>query len=300
MNPASAGLAAALLLAAPAYAATPLDEVLPLAADGKLSIQNASGQVTVRTWNRPEVKITGSLGEGSQKRIVKGGPRDLSIEIRGTRPGGWFGWMGSSSQPTRLEVTIPRQASLEVDTVSAQVDVAGTAGASLTLSSVSGGVRVRQARAGDADLQTVSGDLDAELETNALSADSVSGRVRIGGRVGGRVQLNSVSGDVSLVADAVERLRMSTVSADGDIRASLAASGRIQADTVSGDLGLWLPAATSARLQVETFSGGIASPVGTVQREDHGPGQRLDTRLGAGSGGIELESFSGNIRIVVD
>ena len=296
----TASLAAALLLAAPAFAATPINETLPLAADGKVRIENASGQVVVRTWDRPEVKITGSLGEGSQKRIVRGGPGDLAIEIRGSRQGGWFGWMGGSTEPTRLEITLPRRASLEVDAVSASVDVAGTSGRGLTLSSVSGDVLVRQAKAVDADLQTVSGDLDAELDTDALSADSVSGSLRIAGRVGGRIQLNSVSGDASVVASGVERLGMSTVSGDGDIKASLAPSGRMQADTVSGDLSLRLPAATSARLQVETFSGDISSPAGKVRREEHGPGQSLDTRLGAGSGSISLESFSGDVQIIIE
>ena len=295
-----ATLAAALVLAAPAYAATPINETLPLDADGKVRIENPSGQVTVRTWDRREVKITGSLGEGSQKRIVQGGPRDLAIEIRGSRQGGLFGWMGGSTEPTRLEITVPRRASLEVDAVSAGVDVAGTDGRALTLSSVSGDVLVRKARAVDADLQTVSGDLDAELDTNALSADSVSGRLRIAGRVGGRVQLNSVSGDASVVASGVERLALSTVSGDGDIKASLAPSGRVEADTVSGDLSLTMPSGTSARLQVETFSGDITSPVGKVRREEHGPGQSLDTRLGAGSGGINLESFSGDVRVIFD
>lgn len=293
-------LAATLLATAPAFAATPINELRPLAADGRLSIENPVGQVIVRTWDRPEVRITGSLGEGAEKHIVQGGPGELGIEIRNPGQQGWFGWGKGANEATRLEITLPRTASLEVEAVSADIDVAGTAGRGLSLSSVSGNVRVRQAKAGQAEFATVSGDLDAEIDTGALTADAVSGDQRIAGRVVGRVQLNSVSGDTTLVSGQVERLNLSTVSGNGHMTTALAASGRVEADTVSGDLHLVIPAETSARLQVETFSGGITSPVGTVHTEQYGPGKSLDARLGTGAGGIKLESFSGDVRITIE
>ena len=36
-----------------------------------------------------------------------------------------------------------------------------------------------------------------------------------------------------------------------------------------------------------------------VEHEEHGPGKSLDTKFGDGRGRIDLESFSGNVRITL-
>ena len=290
----------ATLVAAPAaFAASPINQTRPLAADGQLSVENLKGRVTVRTWDRPEVRITGSLGDGVEKFTVDGSADDLRIEVRYPKNGGgWFGWGSDrSSEPTLLEISMPAKASLKVDTVSADIDVTGTGGRRLTLASVSGDVLVRGASAEIAGFESVSGDVDAEVDSRDVSAETVSGDLLLKGRVGGRVGLESVSGDVTLVADDVDRLRLETVSGDSRVSTGLAAAGSITAETVSGNLDLELPASVSARLSIETFSGGINSPVGQVQTEEYGPGKSLEARMGGGSGSIRLESFSGNIRI---
>jgi hypothetical protein len=293
---------AALVAAPAAFAASPINQTRPLAADGQVSIDNVKGRVTVRTWDRPEVRITGSLGAGVEKLAIEGDASDLRIEVRYPRNnGGWFGWGGGDgdSEPTMLEVSVPAKASVSVDAVSADVDVAGTGGRRLALASVSGDVLVRGARADDASFESVSGDVDAEVDSTNVSAETVSGDLMLKGRIGGRVSLDTVSGDATLVAGPVERLSLSSVSGDGHLSAGLAASGSITADSVSGNLDLVLPRGTSARLQIDTFSGSISSPVGEVQTEEYGPGKSLKARLGAGSGSIRLESFSGNVRITV-
>jgi hypothetical protein len=61
-----------------------------------------------------------------------------------------------------------------------------------------------------------------------------------------------------------------------------------------------MPRATSARVHAESFSGDIDSPAGKVHREEHGPGKSLEATLGTGQGRIELESFSGDVRLQLD
>lgn len=293
---------AALLAAAPAFAATPINQTRPLDPDGQVSIDNLKGRIVVRTWDRSEVRITGSLGEGVEKLLVEGDERDLSIEVRYPKSGGgWFGWGGGdgNSEPSVIEVSLPAGASVSVDSVSADMDIAGVGGQRLSADSVSGDVLVRSTRVAEASFDSVSGDIDAELDSQNLLVDSVSGDILLKGRIGGRVSLDTVSGDATLVAERLDRLSLSTVSGDGRLSAGLAADGGILADSVSGNLDLILPRDTSARLRIETFSGGISSPVGQVQTEEYGPGKHLEAKMGAGSGNIRLESFSGNVRVVV-
>lgn len=288
---------AALLVAAPAPAQTAIDETRPLAAGGRVSIENLKGKVVVRSWDKAQVHVAGSLGQGVEKLEIAGGDASLSIRVRNPeRDGGWFG-RDDEFGPTLLEVTVPRGASLSVEAVSADVEATGTGGALLELESVSGDVTVRGATARQVRVESVSGDVDVEADSRDVGASTVSGDVRVGGRVGGRIEISGVSGDVTLASGPVDRLSVETVSGGATIDTALAAGGRIGAESVSGDVRLTLPAATSARLRVESFSGTIRSPVGTVETEEFGPGSHLDARLGAGDGDISLESFSGNVRI---
>ena len=285
---------AALLVAAPAFAQTAINETRPLAADGRVSIENLKGRVQIRTWDRNEVRITGSLGRGVEELEIHGGGAALSIEVR-YPDNGWR--RDDDTGPTRLDVMLPRTASVDVETVSADIDVAGTAGMQLELESVSGDVLVRGSKTRQVRLESVSGTVDAEVETRDVAAESVSGDVRLAGRIGGRVQIGAVSGNLVLTTGTVERLSVETVSGNAKLDTALAAGGRIDAESVSGDVDLTLPKATSARLQVESFSGTIRSPVGKVETEEFGPGSHLDARFGSGNGEISLESFSGNVRI---
>lgn len=287
---------AALAMSMPAFAQTPIDQTRPLAADGRVSIENLKGRVVVRTWDRAEVHVTGTLGEGVEKLDIGSGGGTLSIVVRYPENDGWHG-RDDDTGPTTLEVTLPRTASVAVEAVSADIDAAGTAGMQLELESVSGDVLVRGSRSRQVRLESVSGDVDAELETRDVAATSVSGDVRVVGKIGGRVEVSGVSGDVALSSGVVDRLTIESVSGDARIDTALAPGGRIDAESVSGDVILTVPAATSARLRVESFSGTIRSPVGKVETEEFGPGSHLDARFGAGDGDISLESFSGDVRI---
>ncbi len=290
---------AASLCVAPAFAATPINETRPLAADGRVSIENIKGSIVVRTWAKPEVQITGSLGKGAEKLAIDGGAQSLSIEVRYPDQKGWGWGKNGNSEPTTLEVTIPQRASLDIDSVSANVDVQQMAGRKLSIDSVSGDVVVTASSPGEADFENVSGDTTLRITTAKVSVDSVSGDIRLQGGLNGEVAIESVSGNLTLIAQTLNKLSISSVSGDANVQFALAPTGVVKAETVSGDLLLTMPATTSAQLSVESFSGDINSPVGKVVTEQYGPGKSLNTRLGSGQGTMKLESFSGDVTITL-
>ena len=57
-------------VAAPAFAATPINETRPLDARGHVEVSNVKGRIEVRTWDKAEVAITGSLGNGAVKCAI--------------------------------------------------------------------------------------------------------------------------------------------------------------------------------------------------------------------------------------
>lgn len=290
-------LVTSLVLALPAMAGTPIDETRPLAADGRVSVDNLKGEILVRTWDRPEVHVTGTLGDGVEAFTVSGGGSRLSIEVKYPNSGGGWFFGGSKSEPSVIEVRMPATASLEVDSVSARVEITGLDGGGLSVDSVSGSVRVRDSRASEARFDNVSGDIDAEIDSDDIYIDTVSGDVTVAGTGGGSLRLDTVSGEADLSLGETRRAAMDTVSGDISLVTGLAPGGRIVADSVSGGLRLRLPADASAQLAIETFSGGISSPVGEVQTERYGPGKRLQARLGEGDGEIRLNAFSGDVRV---
>jgi hypothetical protein len=292
--------AIAMLAVAPAFAATPINESRPLAPDGQVRIENVKGRIVVRTWAKPLVQVTGSLGKGVEKLEISGDQRSLDIQVRYPNSrGGWNLWGrdDNRAEPTVLEIMLPQRASVDIESVSADVDVQQVAGRKLEVSSVSGVVLVTASSPGEASYENVSGDTTLRITTSKLDAQSVSGDLRVSGGITGDVDLESVSGNLELGAKVLDRLDVSTVSGDAILRAGLRPGGSIKGETLSGELRLTLPRATGAKLHVETFSGDIRSPSGHVDEEDHGPGKSLDTTLGDGRARIDLEGFSGNVEV---
>lgn len=287
-----------LLFAWGAAVAAPVDESRPLSATGTVEIENIKGRIDVRTWDRPEVRITGELGEGVDRLDTSGGSERLVIKVVYPGDGGWFrGWGGGRSAPSRIEVTVPVGASVEAKGVSADIDVQGVAGARLRASTVSGGVVVAGSPR-EVEAESVSGNLRLDLQGSRVSASTVSGSVRIEGAPGGRIGVETVSGDFELEAAEIERLDAETVSGRLRLRlGALAEGARISAESLSGQIELDLPAAASAQIRVSTFSGAIRSDVGEVKRAARGPGASLEARLGEGGAQVQVESFSGGVRI---
>ena len=297
-----AGLLAAPALLASAQAATPINETRPLDARGHLTIENLKGLIEVRAWERNEVKIEGSLGQGVERLEIVGDEDHLSVKVKYPKSGGLGFFSGSDkSEPSQLRLMVPLRANLEIGAVSADVDVNGVAPAELSIDSVSGDVTVVGAPR-EASIDSVSGDLRLTLNSNKVTTESVSGDVDLRGRLGGEVHVETVSGDIDVAGhqSSVSRLDGTTVSGDMRIGTALSSGGRIGLESVSGNITLRLPANLSAQVRGESFSGELSAPRAQISRPKHGPGSSFEHRYGNGDGEIRIESFSGDARLQLD
>ncbi|QSX79351.1 DUF4097 family beta strand repeat-containing protein [Agrilutibacter solisilvae] len=290
---------ACLGLASPAWSATPINESRPLDARGRLEVENLKGRIEVRAWDRREVKIEGSLGAGVEKLEITGDAEHLSVRVRYPKSGGLGFFSGSDkSEPSELRLMVPLQADLEVEAVSADIDIEGMASGEMNVDSVSGDIKVVGAPR-NANIDSVSGDLNLILNSAQVSTESVSGDIDLRGRLSGEVHVETVSGDVEMSGhqSSVERLSGTTVSGDMRIGSSLAKGGRIELESVSGNLTLNLPANLSAQVRGESFSGDLSAPGVEISRPKHGPGSSFEHSYGGGDGEISLETFSGDARL---
>lgn len=296
-------LGLAMLASTPLLAATPINQSRPLDPRGRVEIENLKGRIEVRAWDRPEVKIEGSLGEGVEKLEIDGDRSRLVIRVKYPNRGSGLGFLvgGDKSEPTELRLMVPLEADLEIDSVSAEVDVSGVASRELSIESVSGDVIVAAAPR-EANIDSVSGDLALTLNRADVSVESVSGDVRLRGRLGNEVSVETVSGqiDVAVLDTAVRELSSATVSGDMRIDTALAGNGQIRLESVSGDIDLSLPRNVSASVRGESFSGDLRAPEANISRPKHGPGSSFEHRYGSGSGDVSMETFSGDARLQLD
>lgn len=291
--------AVVLSLALPALAATPINETRPLSPTGKVEIENLKGRIDVRVWDRPEVKIEGSLGDGVERLAIEGDRSKLAVRVKYPKR---FGMTGNNTEPTELRLTVPRRANLGIEAVSADIDVQGTAAGKLSVDAVSGDVIVIGAPQ-KAEVNTVSGNQQLTINTGDAAVDTVSGDIALRGRFDGEVEFNSVSGDITIVnnrENPVRKLSGSSVSGDMTLSTALARGGEIAVDTLSGELRLTLPRGVSATVTGESFSGDLRVSGAQVQRPKHGPGSSVSHRYGAGEGRITVESFSGSASVIVE
>lgn len=275
-------------LAFPASAAKPIDETRPLDARGTVNVKNISGRIEVRVWDKPQVHIGGSLGNGVERFEVEGDSRQLDVRVKYPRN-------SNITENTTLILQVPTLASLSIEGVSADIDVTGTAGAKLDIDSVSGDITVVGAP-GRADIQSVSGDVVATLNSTNVCVQSVSGDLSLRGRLDGSIKGEVVSGELNIDTrdKRVRDLTANSISGNIIVRGNLADGGRINAETTSGDIKIVMPKSLSARVNGKSFSGDLSAPGARISRPQYGPGSDFDQRYGDGSGEIRIQTFSGN------
>ncbi|WP_159015507.1 DUF4097 family beta strand repeat-containing protein [Cognatiluteimonas profundi] len=289
----------ACLGSASAWAATPIDQTRPLDARGRIEIDNLKGHIKVRAWDRNEVHVTGSLGTGVEKLVVEGSGDHLVVRVQYPKQLG--AWRGDRSGPTDLQLQVPLRASLDIQSVSADVDVDGVAPGDLGIDTVSGDI-VAAAAPQHADINSVSGSQRVTINSDDVKVESVSGAIQLRGRLNGQVHAETVSGKLSIdtTGERLQRLQAGTVSGAVDAHVAVAEGGHIKAETVSGDIRLHMPRALSARVSGESFSGSLKAPGADVKKEEFGPGSSFDQRYGNGSGDVRMETFSGDAELTLE
>lgn len=288
---------AATLVALPALAdTTPINQTHDLAPKAHLSVSNVAGAVIVQTWNKSQVGMTGSLGFNS-KIEVSGDADDLTIKVKGLHEddSGWFHWGDDNMGATTLKLMVPAGISLDVDTVSANVNAKGLHGGKLDLQTVSGNVRL-DATSPQVRIKSVSGEVTLDGTADHLSITTVSGDIRARQAVHDATA-QSVSGDIRLGGGPLEEVQMESVSGDLNLDATLAADADANLHSTSGDIEVNLGGTAQATISANTFSGDIRSAYGTVHTPEYGPGSSLDAKVGNGGATITLKTMSGDIGI---
>jgi DUF4097 and DUF4098 domain-containing protein YvlB len=284
---------------------------LKLGRDGRVSVNNISGDIVVTGGSGDEVSIDavkrtrGDQGQLANVRIVVD-DRPGRVDVRTEYD------MGRTARNNNVSVdytvTVPSGASVELRSVSGSIKVTGVRGA-VRAESVSGDVtttdtpKVELAKSVSGDV-TLSG---IQIEGD-LSASSVSGSVRAKGVKAHSLDLGSVSGDLTVSDVTCDRLNAKSVSGGFEYSGSIARGGVYDVNLHSGTARFVLANPIGFQLTANTFSGNIRSDlpltIGGDQdrardnREHRGPDNRaIRATFGDGSATLTVHTFSGDIVI---
>lgn len=290
----AAAIAAIAATAQPALAAQNITKRATVTADAAVDVSNVQGRVDVTAWDRNEVELIAVLE--SDKDELEFEATDRNVRIKVTRPDRKY-WHDGDDDAV-LTLRVPKGIRLHVNTVSADVKVAGVRGEQ-RLGTVSGTLDT-QAYDEIVDMHAVSGDITVAGTGGkaAVTSESVSGTTIITG-VHGSYEGKAVSGDIRATVAAASRLRAGTVSGDLEISAELAADARVEMKSISGDVGLTVRPPVNAEFEIESFSGDIESCLGGKARakSKYGPGRELHLTQGSGSARVRIETLSGEVSI---
>lgn len=280
----------ACLLSVTAFAEE-VDRTIDASSDGNVNISNISGSVTVNGWTRNSVEVTGTLGRNVEELILERDGDDIVIKVKVPKQGG----RGIESE---LRISVPQDSSLDVGTVSADIDVSDVNG--------------------EQSLHTVSGDVTTEYTGGRMSAESVSGDVEISGdnsdgeveastvsgdvtlfRVSGEIEASTVSGSVVVDEGSIDRADLSTVNGEIVFQAEFRKNGRLSIETVNGDVDVEFVGKVSARFEIDTFNGGIRNCFGpkAERTSKYAPGWELEFTEGGGDGRVEISTLNGGVNI---
>ncbi|MBS1794400.1 MAG: DUF4097 family beta strand repeat protein [Acidobacteria bacterium] len=183
------------------------EQTYPLSPNGRVSVSNVNGSITIETWDRSEVKLEAVKTADDKNRLadveirIDAQKDALSIETdydNWKRDSGNRGWRNDGKLTVDYRLTVPKGAVLdEIETVNGSVTITNAANRTKA-SAVNGQVIATNLR-GTANLSTVNGTVEASFDE--LSAAS-------------RITLETVNGQVNLTvpSDVNATLRADTVN----------------------------------------------------------------------------------------
>lgn len=284
------GLGALLATAVPAHAED-VDRTIDAAADGHVRISNTSGSVTVDGWSNSAVEVTGELGRNVEELILERDGDLVTVKVKVPRK-------SSRGIESEIHVRVPEGSSINVGTISADVEVTKVRG-DQKLESVSGNIDTETVDA-DVSVEVVSGDIEVrgEGEDAETRAGAVSGDISLI-RVAGEVAGGTVTGDLIVEEGSFDRVKVHSVNGDILFHSELRKGGKLFAEAVNGDIELEFTDDVSGRFDFDTLNGEIDNCFGPEPKRTskYTPGWVLRFQEGNGDGTVSASTVNGDIEI---
>lgn len=294
-------LSIVVLLCAPSFlfasAEEKIEEVYSLDRDGKVYLDNVSGNIVVKSWKKKEIKILARKVSEKEESLDK-----VNIEINqtngniriNTKYENTWGLSKSANVSVHYDLLVPDRAQIRLKSVSGDIE-AFNIGGPVDLETVSGKINLAEAGMG-AKCKSVSGSVYAEKITGDTELNSTSGKVHAKD-IKGSVEAHSVSGSVVLeMVSKAEEIEAESISGNIKMQGELSPGGNYEFKTISGGVRLELPSKSNFELEASTMSGSLHCD---FDIEISGKMLRKKMEGVAGKGGaiLKISTLSGGIKI---
>lgn len=283
-----------------------MERTIATAPNVVVSICLASGDVTVKGWDRSEVKVVASSvtrlelqggGMNPPQRVqvaasnmTKSAPQEPPLT-------------GVCRANTDLEINVPRGATVEIKNRNGDTDVSEVAEA--RINNTNGDISLNKITRG-VEAKTLSGDVTITDSSGRINLMSASGDVEATNiravEAGDDFKAHSTSGDINLDDIAQARLSANTTSGTITMTGVLAQRGSYELNTFSGDVVLNIPSNSSFRLDARSPQGEIKTDFAIKSASDNDPqnlleGHVLTGTVGTGDATLTIQTFSGSVRL---
>ena len=217
-----------------------------------------------------------------------------SVQINARVNGHWgFSW-GNNHRNIRIEVHMPKDADLQID----------TGDGSVTTQSVNGRVKIHTGD-GSVRAQEVSGDVDIDTGDGSITVDGAKGDIRL--RTGdGHIDARNLDGKVdALSGDGHIKLdgrldALSVKTGDGSIDARLQPGSKVNSSwsvrTGDGSVDIVLPADLQANIDASTNDGHISLGI-PVTVEGTFSNSQIHGKMNGGGQPLVIHTGDGSIRL---
>ena len=267
-------------------------------ADVEVDVYNIAGSVLVTGWDRNEVQVEGTLGEGTDRLTFENDGDDVEIRVviprsRRRNPERQIG-------ASHLEIMVPHGASVSVETLAATITVLQVDG-SVSMESSAGGVTY-SGGALEIEAGSAAGHIEVTASAPGASVDveGVAGDVMVQ-FTDADVRASTLTGNLRAIGGRLREGDFESVSGDLYFEGEISSGGELDFENFNGNIELLVPGDTAASFDITTYSGSIETEFGFEGRsvEAFSPEQEAEFVLGDGGDGAEvsIETFSGTVRI---
>ncbi len=271
----------ALLGVSAAWAADNHKQVkLNVAANGVVNVVNNSGSVIVKPGVARQVVVNYTTNSDKIEVDANGTPDGRRVEIRTH--------VISAQKPTPeesrvdYEILVPAGISIVVNTATAPITVDDLSG-DISLSSDTGQITVRGVK-------------DSFVHVHSLTAPVVMTNLS-----GIHAEIMSSGGAIQLANVTGPKIKASSTSGNISYEGDCSGGGAYSLITHSGVINVTLPETASVDLSAQSVSGTVQNDFPLTAREHNtfvpSPGRSFAGTSHAGSSSMELQSFSGRIRV---
>ena len=288
---------------------TSRDTTIVVAAGTTFDLNKASGRLTIRAWDRAEVRIRVIGPRPDPYDIVMTGnalsvrarhamvPRQPAFSVKGqsTTSATAMVFRDAPDAISEYEITVPRTMGGKAGGIAADVSLSGLH--SSVHAVVLNGNLDAQDIEGSVILEALSGRVSARRVTGAVSVVSPNEHVTIED-VEGSVTVRSINGGITLDRVALTAADVQTYNGGIRLAGRMGGAGPFVFSTFNGDLSFMLENATALAADLATGDGKLTWP--TTGRFNGDPARhRGVVTIGDGSLRLTAETFHGDITISI-